>query len=86
MAKGDADAIGRDSEFELSSSAKVSVAIQGVERILKISGPSLHARLALSNSEAARIGELLSRPMNLKNKKTGEQVVFFPRKTAKAEA
>lgn len=85
QAKGAARSIYRNNQVELSSEVKASVAISGVERVLKITGPDFRARLVLPNDEAVRIGKLLSRPMNMKSRKTGEQVVFFPRKKAVVE-
>lgn len=62
------------------SEVRVSIGVKGVERVLKLSGLDFRASLVLSNSEAARIGKLLTKQMDLKNGETGEQVVFFPRK------
>lgn len=73
-----------DTKASFDAQVRLSVGVSGVERVLRISGPDVWAQVVLSNSEAARIGALLAKPMNMKNSKTGEQVVYFPRK-AKAK-
>jgi hypothetical protein len=71
-------------DVEAETEARVSVKIQGVKKILSISGPGLWATVELTNGDAIRLGRKLAELTNMKNGRTGEQVVFFPRK-AKVE-
>lgn len=73
---------GNNMDIDAETLAGVSVKIQGVKKILSIAGPGLWATVELTNSQAIQLGRKLMEQASMKNGKTGEQVVFFPRKKA----